>query len=86
MPPGVYTPAFHPKAKLNVVLIWQVFWLNPNLIAFPYKNSGRRIKSIPNFPFRGLGGLTATGIAPDFLVRRNFSGGGSPDFPFNPGH
>src|SRR5437773_1358237 len=46
------------------VLIWQVFWLNPNLIAFPSCDSGRRIR-LPNSPFRGLGGFTATGIAPD---------------------
>lgn len=54
----VYISAFHPKA-LNVVTIWQVFWLTPLFTAFPSRlrrDSGVKIK-------QHLMELTATGIA-----------------------
>jgi len=67
MPPGVYIPAFHPKAKLNVVLIWQVFWLGVYFNAFPLIKIVAKIEaSRKPLLRRGLGRpLTATGIAPD---------------------
>lgn len=42
MPPGVYIPRFSPESKIECRPdiyreIWQVFWLHPKLIAFPFK-------------------------------------------------
>ena len=62
-----YIPAFHPKAfnvfcDLAGLLAWLQFL---NLPVRRLANSGWSLKLFPCSPFRGLGGLTATGIAPD---------------------
>jgi len=59
MPPGFYISAFHPKA-LNICFDLAGLLAHPYLIAFPFFNSGVRIR-FPNSPFRGLGGLQLRG-------------------------
>ena len=78
MPPGVYIPAFHPKAKLNVVLIWQVFWLGVYFNAFPLIKIVAKIEASRKPPPRkGFG---------EALYSYGDSAGLTPDFPFNPAH
>jgi hypothetical protein len=58
--PIIFTPF---TRKLNIVkVIWQVFWLKPNLIAFPYLFTGKvALLIIFQSPLLGLGFLQLRG-------------------------
>jgi len=50
---------------------WQVFWLNPQLMAFPFLNSGKENKLFMTSCAEV--GFTATGIAPDLHRTSHFN-------------
>jgi hypothetical protein len=61
---AVYISGLSPESSLIKKFMRQVFWLNLNLVAFPYSSCGTVAKITSLFPSLCGMVITATGIAP----------------------